>query len=661
MKNQTFYNREKPLFERKHVPFELIASNDHGKIGHGPKSLSKRKAFFTIRVLQGHRAIQNNAGSSEKSIRLELSDEHRKVGKQTSSFARKNVQQNPMVHVESKPMSHWQLPNHGPIHFPAMQHLPAAEFVDNNSSIEDDEVLIDSLNAINLYELEVGESDFAQLRQDQALLVDFSDFSKSFIELLLLCDLGREDGTQECKQGSDLAPQTASSLVGSCSMIPSFSTTSSGSNIGQEVKTIGSQFTCRIEDFTGQGAKSWNENKGSKNGARFSIVESNQFRELVHLSLDIRPGSDETVRSYLSARLNEVLGQNAMLKFQLGNEKHRANINEKACNDISRQYNEMLSISEKERCTLAQEAGESIQKESTMRLEELQIVTRLKEDEIQSLKDKVGGQLTCLQTDLELMGNENNRLIEENQDKNKALQNLEYNLDKYESALELARSDMESLKREFQIVKSERDDMEEDLKESQIIVSKLEASNGQYESRVAKYQNESKMTSKYAQDSKHEASNYSNQLRNAQGELDTTKVELGKANELLVRYQRDRQEIKRRMKSKADLIQKQEEILASVEFRSTELQERFVDKETECGCLGKELSMAKQHLSQARQKVEENQRTLASNQQVGCPREMFRWKFGESVTYIHICLICSFLLLNDFAPAFPHSRRLLLG
>jgi chromosome segregation ATPase len=203
--------------------------------------------------------------------------------------------------------------------------------------------------------------------------------------------------------------------------------------------------------------------------------------------------------------------------------------------------------------------------------------------------------------------------------------------------------------------------MEEDFKESQIIVSKLEASNAQYESRVAEYQNESKMTSKYAQDSKHEASNYSNQLRNAQGELDTTKVELGKANELLVRYQRDRQEIKRRMKSKADLIQKQEEILASVEFRSTELQERFVDKETECGCLGKELSMAKQHLSQARQQVEENQRTLASNQQVGCPREMFRWKFGESVTYIHICLICSFLLLNDFAPAFPHSRRLLLG
>ena len=44
--------------------------------------------------------------------------------------------------------------------------------------------------SINIYELEVGETDFATLRRDQALLVDFADFADSFIGLLGYCDLG---------------------------------------------------------------------------------------------------------------------------------------------------------------------------------------------------------------------------------------------------------------------------------------------------------------------------------------------------------------------------------------------------------------------------------------------------------------------------------------
>jgi len=53
--------------------------------------------------------------------------------------------------------------------------------------------VVDPVDKINLYELNVSESDFADLRQDQALNLDFSNFAKSFIELLRLCDLGTND------------------------------------------------------------------------------------------------------------------------------------------------------------------------------------------------------------------------------------------------------------------------------------------------------------------------------------------------------------------------------------------------------------------------------------------------------------------------------------
>mmetsp|Transcript_4304 Transcript_4304/g.6558 ORF Transcript_4304/g.6558 Transcript_4304/m.6558 type:complete len:103 (-) Transcript_4304:151-459(-) len=102
-----------------------------------------------------------------------------------------------------------------------------------------------------------------------------------------------------------------------------------------------------------------------------------------------------------------------MLKFQLENEKHPANANDtRAMTYHVNAMNDMVSISEKERKVLAQEAGESIQKESAKRLEELQIISReVKEEEIQRLKDSVGGQIKSLQTELEIMGNENKRRI----------------------------------------------------------------------------------------------------------------------------------------------------------------------------------------------------------------------------------------------------------
>ena len=39
------------------------------------------------------------------------------------------------------------------------------------------------MGTIRLFELEVGESDFVELRRDQALLVDFHNFAHSFVSL----------------------------------------------------------------------------------------------------------------------------------------------------------------------------------------------------------------------------------------------------------------------------------------------------------------------------------------------------------------------------------------------------------------------------------------------------------------------------------------------
>jgi len=76
----------------------------------------------------------------------------------------------------------------------------------------------------------------------------------------------------------------------------------------------GSQYICRIEDITDPPKPNkWNNSNAhhnTGNAAKFSIIESNQFRELTHLSLNLQPGTDALVRSYLSTIPTEILRPN---------------------------------------------------------------------------------------------------------------------------------------------------------------------------------------------------------------------------------------------------------------------------------------------------------------------------------------------------------------
>ena len=627
-KSKSFYNRNAPLLERKHVPCELILYPKDAKSGSGNNSFSKGKVFFTLRVLQGHRSISDSA-ATERAIRLELSDEYRKIGTQRKTHKQSN-RRSPHGDGSSSSLNQ-NRQSHGPIHFPAFQQddktisFPSVqshsrEKAQDESYADIDDTTVDA-SPIQLYELELGESDFAQLRQDQALLVDFNNFSDSFIELLMACDLGESDqklDDEDCRMNIPPCQKNVPNPLIGC-QISSNSGAISGHGLSmtsQNSKAPGSQFSCRIEDFSEQSTNSWSANKSEALIARFSIVESNQFRELVHLSLNIQPGTDATIRSYLSGRLHEAIGQTAMLKFQLHSEKERANSTERTYNDISQQYNELAKMSERERNSLAQEADESIQKENTKRCQELQVIRRLNEEEIQSLRGAMEDQRRALQSQIDALEEENGQLSSHNVEKDRALSNLELCFNKCEFSLESKKVEAAGLHEELRSVKDERTNLEHGLKQCQSFTSKLEVSNEQYEQRLIESQHKLKEATNDALEAQQESETYSIELHTMQQELCTTKEECCKSSDLLGRYQRDRQEMKRRMKSKVEMIQKQEEILASREIGSTDTQEKLMERENACHKLEHELALVKQQLAESQQSLDENKKTLSSNQQV---------------------------------------------
>lgn len=107
----------------------------------------------------------------------------------------------------------------------------------------------------------VGEDDYHQLKHDQCLRVDFNSFPRKFIELLESCR-GNAPGA------------TALGPV--------------------ELRSGEPSFLARLETAVTGGF------------SVFSLVETNPFKELTHLSLKFRAGNDAAIKTYLAARLRQV-------------------------------------------------------------------------------------------------------------------------------------------------------------------------------------------------------------------------------------------------------------------------------------------------------------------------------------------------------------------
>jgi spindle assembly abnormal protein 6 len=110
-----------------------------------------------------------------------------------------------------------------------------------------------------LHTLEVSEEDFQTLKAEQGILVDFANFSGKIIDLLRRCIASKDEDV----------PRFRAVLVMSA---------------GESV---------------------------------FKMVETNDFKQLPHISLCFRPGTDMAIKSFLAFRLTEVQQECSTLQKDL--------------------------------------------------------------------------------------------------------------------------------------------------------------------------------------------------------------------------------------------------------------------------------------------------------------------------------------------------------
>jgi spindle assembly abnormal protein 6 len=153
---------------------------------------------------------------------------------------------------------------------------------------------------------QVGEDDYHQLKHDQRLRVDFKAFPRQFIELLEGCAEHSGAATTSSDSNSTTAPslstgqrqgQSQGVFLARLEASPSSSTSSSSNSYGSSVSNSSSSSSAGLSTF--------------------SLVETNHFKELTHLSLRFRAGNDSAVKAYLAARLRQLRAEGASLTQQL--------------------------------------------------------------------------------------------------------------------------------------------------------------------------------------------------------------------------------------------------------------------------------------------------------------------------------------------------------
>lgn len=431
-----------------------------------------------------------------------------------------------------------------------------------------------------LYVLDIGEQDFHHLKREQSLLVEFNVFPMKLIELLELC------------------------LQSSYENVSSSSLDSSTS----------SKFVAKLDTSNGL----------------FSVVESNKFKQLTHISLQCRPGNDTAIKSYLSSRLSLSIDitkrQSQELKV----------LNEKIINFESK-HNMIVS-------ELDQLKAHKLVDTQTMQSNHIQEISQLQVQHIELLENsraKHEIQIDLLRTTLETLKKESNAKIASLDDAVSVLltekQALEYtkrDLTRQVSSLELENN---KLTKNYDEVSKRRSEVEAARGELEKIVArsgaKIEAMNQQLLDKdeiigktveLQKSSDNSRLGVE-ARLAMYVTSNdeLKNGLKSALDEIEKIKTSSLKNEDEII-------QLREKVKLKSDVIRRMEALVIELREQIGNADNENNIATDEIASLKKQINHLNKELVEANNNINEGAKLISSNQEVitYLNEEINKWQLG---------------------------------
>jgi len=386
-----------------------------------------------------------------------------------------------------------------------------------------------------------------------------------------------------------------------------------------------SRYTCRIEEFncsnTSSSASRYNGSNqnyaSNKVGARFSVVESNQFRELTHLSLNLQVGTDASLRSYLSTRLGQNICENLSLQAALDNEIRRADASEELYQQIEAKLQKLTHTSDSAIRQVRLELTEQMQKAAHEENEKFQMMLQEKEYGFQSLKDQMQFQLQKLE--------EKNRneeicsltLRTEKSSLEADMEQLRNTLDVRDGALKELKHELDASKSKIRQLEQGKESAERISNQAHLRIAALEQSVEGKENILLQADAYREATNKASAEASDNLQKYQIQLEEARTRLTSLTDQMTKATDLNTQLQNDRRDFKSKLKLRAKVIRRQEEVLSEKEAQLTNLERKlsnltidFERSKITDSAKDRDLEMTKKKLTESVKLLEKNKHVI---------------------------------------------------
>uniref|UniRef100_A0A4W6BTS4 Spindle assembly abnormal protein 6 homolog n=1 Tax=Lates calcarifer TaxID=8187 RepID=A0A4W6BTS4_LATCA len=428
--------------------------------------------------------------------------------------------------------------------------------------------LTDDLDPYFLFNLSISEEDFQSLKVQQGLLIDFASFPQKFIDLLNLCYSEQESDN------------------------PRFLL----------------HLSCQSPVLEGP--------------ANFSVVETNAFKHLNHLSLRLIQGSDKEIKDYLAVCLSALKVEKQALETKL----------KKTEDDLSRQLSyaqQTLSEKTKELDKLRSEWTNQTSSLSSRHSQELQL-EREKAVEVQS---RLQQQTEQLRVDLESAHKKSNqqlhsrlteleascRELTERKYKNEsAIRDLKIKLVGAEEECQRSKQQVLSLRRENSTLDTEVHEKERLVSQLQMRVAVLEQEIKDKEQLMRRTKEVLEATQQQKESVEENAESKELQIRKLEATVKSLSEELIKANGIIKKLQGEVRGLVGKIKVKNTVTVSQEKILqeTSEKLKNTEkdlqsAQQQIITKDEQVSKLKEQLEITVNQLNESREVLKTNENVIS--------------------------------------------------
>lgn len=424
--------------------------------------------------------------------------------------------------------------------------------------------LTDEQDPFFLHTLEVTEAEFHSLKKEQSLLIDFGMFPQNFIELLEQCLQCRDEETP---------------------------------------KFVAVFHMNQIAD-------------GGAGLATLSVVETNQFKHLQHLSLRFRPANDSAIKDYLAGKLSQYKLSQLELQQELTQTK------------------ECLTTKSQE-CQEAKTALSTIHQKTSQNVAEIQqrhaaAVTDLKEKALQDrlqLQTLMQNQADVLKVESKAQAGSSAQKIQELSEQNRELTETKFKL---ESSLQQTTSSLESMQQTLTLCRNELKQMRE--KNSDLDTSSFnnQTTINQQNLRLAQLEQQAKdktelidnmsktLEAVRAQKAGVEDALglYKRNFTQAESKLKECVGEINKGNKIIQHLQNDVRSYRQKVKLKSSVIAQQEKLVAEKSNAMTTARAEIAELKHSVQDRASENQRLQQALAGMKNQLEEARKQLGSSNQV---------------------------------------------